>query len=192
MVELDPSVGLDLCQEGVSLQEGFHVQTVLMRALHHQVGEGLELLYAEVLRLVVVPGLELLSEPGDSSLTGQDVQVDREVGPPRLQQVELLDGLAARVVEAGDVEEAGGQEDVGREVAQQGQAEQPADQRLASVVPQPGGSGRPRCVEDGEGVEDEAELLVGQQGVQEDEGQAGEEQEDRPPVKDWSQGQEED
>ena len=117
VIELNASIGFNLSDEGVCLQEWLHVQTVFVMSLHHQMCEPLQLVTVQPLSLVVVPGVDLLSEPGEPSLTGQHVQVNGEVGLAGLQLVEFLDGLAPGVVETGDVEQTGGHDHVGGEVA---------------------------------------------------------------------------
>ena len=96
--------------------------------------------------------------------------------------MELLDGLPPWVVETGDIEQATGHDEVEGEVGDESDAEEAVDERLAPVVPQPSGRCSPSCVEDWEGVEDEPELLVGEERVEGDEGEAGEEEDEGPPV----------
>ena len=103
-----------------------------------------------------------------------------------------MDGLAARVVEAGDVEQARGHGEVGGQVTRAAEAEQQTRRGLVSRDPDPvEGDGR-GGVEHGEGVDHESELLVREEAVEADEGEAGEDEDDRPSVQHGSQGQEED
>ena len=93
-------------------------------------GELMELLHWHVLCFVIGPLVVLLGEPGHASLTREHVQVHRHVSRLMFKHVQVSDGLATGIVEAGDVQEAGGHQEVCPQVTNHSEAEQLTNQRL--------------------------------------------------------------